>query len=434
MRREMRFNLPSQRNQVMKVNVTPAIGSLRKLAMATDDGYLYCHSERGITKIGTGLNNSSPGFVVGQIREYRSNEKSSICVIGDKIFYRSANIAPASLIVLSTETLTEIGHVLRNGKGTYITADNSHVCFGHNEVEEEEEEDKDDEKKDAKRGGRLGKFRSGEDEDKSEEDKSEEDDDEDDEDDEDEDDEEDDDDDDEDEDDNGGEEKDEKEEKEHADGDDHESIRRRLRTIMEQLIAWEENGDEDDENEMATLENEYDRLMDLLPPEMQDEAIEEQRRRREGGAQVNADKTNEKEEKKNDGIPAFSPIFTDGRFLFAVEAKKPRIDPTKIVRPPGALGDDEDESKANASESNASVAPQEEKTDPLDPSQNENKDAKEKEEEEKITRVNLTVHAFDPDEELGHCHSVILKRPPPKTEEHVLNFVVPGMLLRVIFY
>ncbi|ETO03210.1 hypothetical protein RFI_34200, partial [Reticulomyxa filosa] len=124
MRREVRLDLPSQRNQTLRVSVAPAVGKPRRISIGTDESFLYFHSEKGITKIGTGLNNTNPGFVAGQVREYRGNEKSSICVIGDKIYYRSTNIAPASLIVLSTETLLEIGHVLRNGEGTYATADN----------------------------------------------------------------------------------------------------------------------------------------------------------------------------------------------------------------------------------------------------------------------------------------------------------------------
>ena len=66
---------------------------------------------------------------------FEGSERSSIACIGDKIYYRSNNIAPASLIVLSTQTLTEIGHVLRNGKGTYPTADNTgKASFGTEHV------------------------------------------------------------------------------------------------------------------------------------------------------------------------------------------------------------------------------------------------------------------------------------------------------------
>ena len=78
------------------------------------------------------MNNTSPGFLEGQIRGYRSSEKSSICCIGNKIYFRLANISKyAELIVLSTSTLTEIGHVLLNGKGSYETFNNSDIAtFG----------------------------------------------------------------------------------------------------------------------------------------------------------------------------------------------------------------------------------------------------------------------------------------------------------------
>jgi len=81
---------------------------------------------------------------------------------------------------------------------------------------------------------------------------------------------------------------------------------------------------------MINLENEYDRLMDLLPPEMQDQfALELEMGTGHGGdpsAQpAPEEKVEEKDEKKGKTIPAFSPVFTDGRFLFGVEAKKPEV-------------------------------------------------------------------------------------------------------------
>ena len=44
------------------------------ISLTTDDSYLYIHSNKGISKIGTGLNNTSPGFLEGQLRGYRSSE------------------------------------------------------------------------------------------------------------------------------------------------------------------------------------------------------------------------------------------------------------------------------------------------------------------------------------------------------------------------
>ena len=135
MRREIRLDLPSYRNQLLKASIVDAIGS--HTTMTTDGSYLYLHSSKGLFKIGTGLNNTSPGFVIGEIRGYRSSEKASLSCVNDKLYFRSANIAPAKMIVLSTETLTEIGHILRNGKGSYPTCNNKQIQFGYTDFEED---------------------------------------------------------------------------------------------------------------------------------------------------------------------------------------------------------------------------------------------------------------------------------------------------------
>ncbi|ETO14817.1 hypothetical protein RFI_22553, partial [Reticulomyxa filosa] len=134
MRHEVRLDLPSQRNQTLRVSVAPAVGKPRRISIGADESFLYFHSEKGITKIGTGLNHTDPGFVAGQVRECRGNEKSSICVIGDKI-YRSTNIVSVDKTIKLAGAMLEIGQVLRNGEGTYTTANNNHVYFGHNEME-----------------------------------------------------------------------------------------------------------------------------------------------------------------------------------------------------------------------------------------------------------------------------------------------------------
>ncbi|ETO26219.1 hypothetical protein RFI_10921 [Reticulomyxa filosa] len=390
MHREVQLELPSQRNLMLRVNATVAIGNSRKLSMGTDDNYLYFHSEKGITKIGTGLNNTNPGFVSGQIREYRANEKSSICVIGNKIYYRSTNIAPASLIVLSTETLTEIGHVLRNGEGTYPTANNSHVCFGHSEMEEKTEV--------------VDESTNKVDDEKNE--------------------------------------KDSKEAEENGTGFEH--IRRRMRRIMDQIVACEEDGADDDE--ITPLEEEYDRLMEMLPPEIQDEIVEENER---GDTDEQSPEEKKEVPKGPEAIPPFSPIFTDGRFLFAVEVNKLEPDQGEDEKKGGEEEEEEeeedekekenddnedDEAKdANESWHDMAIDFEDDETSILpsldDINRNESKDAENlnaKTKEETILKTHLTIHAFDPEEKLEHCHSITLKRPPPKIEECVLDFNLPG--------
>ncbi|ETO07660.1 hypothetical protein RFI_29731 [Reticulomyxa filosa] len=433
----MRLDLPSQRNQTLRVNVAAALDSSRCVSIGTDDNYLYFHSRKGVTKIGTGLNNTNPGFVIGQVREYRGNERSSICVIGDKIYYRSTNIAPASLIVLSTETLLEIGHVLRNGEGTYPTADNSHVCFGHSELEEEFGEDA---------TATTATTATTENKESSDEKKRE--------------------------------------------SPDYETIRAQARAIMEQIVAHEENDASD--NEVMLLEDEYDALMNMLPPEMQDQIameLESDGPIAVGGEEARAvpamgastttqtatqtEKSEDKSEKKGKAIPSFSPIFTDGRFLFAIEAKKPEETQVAESSLPSTSAPVSTPATTSALTSTtttaaiqslltattgtslfASVTPListssqqfiPQTSQPMaqdlmvrlgyltshletkeDDSKNKDKD-KNQAEEEKVAKVHLTIHAFDPEEKLEHCHSVTLKRPPSKNYDCVLDFSPSGL-------
>ena len=66
--------------------------------------------------VSSGINNISPAFVIGEIHAYYSSQKASLPCVGDKLYFRSANMAPAKMIVISTEILTEIGHIGRDGK------------------------------------------------------------------------------------------------------------------------------------------------------------------------------------------------------------------------------------------------------------------------------------------------------------------------------
>ncbi|ETO02170.1 hypothetical protein RFI_35266 [Reticulomyxa filosa] len=170
--------------------------------------------------------------------------------------------------------------------------------------------------------------------------------------------------------------------------------------------------------------------MDLLPPEIQDQmALELEmgvgNAEQGGGGDVpRPEVETDKATKKGKAIPAFSPIFTDGRFLFGVEAKKfedvPGLEKatSKITDEPASQPGDE------------SVRIVEEKIDSTEQTRTENDKESGKDkvngEEEKVTKVYLTVHAFDPEEKLEHCHSVTLKRPPPKNDECVLDFNPPG--------
>ena len=41
------------------------------------------------------------------------------------------------MIVISTEILTKIGHILRNSEGSFETCDNTKIQFGHGDFEED---------------------------------------------------------------------------------------------------------------------------------------------------------------------------------------------------------------------------------------------------------------------------------------------------------
>ena len=96
MKRMIRLDLPNKQNQCMRASILNVIdNSTNHCSITTDNNgqYLYIHSNKGICKIGTGINGTSPGSLISQISKYRASEKSSIACIDDKIYYRSANIA-----------------------------------------------------------------------------------------------------------------------------------------------------------------------------------------------------------------------------------------------------------------------------------------------------------------------------------------------------
>jgi hypothetical protein len=66
--------------------------------------------------------------VYAQVKGFRSDEQSTMCCVGDRLYYRSNAIAPAVMLVLSTQYLTEIGQIYSNGQGPNMpTVDISHL-------------------------------------------------------------------------------------------------------------------------------------------------------------------------------------------------------------------------------------------------------------------------------------------------------------------
>ncbi|ETO04684.1 hypothetical protein RFI_32713 [Reticulomyxa filosa] len=246
------------------------------------------------------------------------------------------------------------------------------------------------------------------------------------------------------------------EKKEVDDSADHEATLAQARTVMDQIIESEENNAPEEELEM--LENQYDSLMNSLPQDMREQLASE------WDSTSNAErpeKSSEKSEKKTKSIPPFSPIFTDGRFLFSVEAKKPESFPAL----PGKENEETDanaEETENQEEQNGDADQNEAanedvdlsaalnnvndnsnnqwpgslshaSSNPMDEKNRESDDKQKKKKDKKVSKVYLSIHAFDSEQKLEHCHSITLKRPPPKNEEVVLSFVPPGLFFFFFF-
>ena len=281
MKRFMRLDLPNKANQILRASVLSAFGtsdSAKNYCSITTDfagEYLFVHSSVALFKIGTGVNNTSPGSIKKMVPKYRSSDlKASIICIGDKLYYRSANIAKfCEAIVISTESLMEIGFIKQNGKGTVQTADNSHIQFGPKIASNSSDDD--DESKMAN--------------------------------------------------------EDEKETDSNANS--AAAVRQRLRAIQNRIIELEDAGMDYDEIEL--LEMEYEDLFNSLPDDVQDlvEEIDDYNGSM-SSMTINVPSSTsqatekDKKKKKKSKIPMFNPLITDGRFMYAVVPEKPLIDAT----------------------------------------------------------------------------------------------------------
>ncbi|KNC55091.1 HECT domain containing 3 [Thecamonas trahens ATCC 50062] len=87
-------------------------------AIATDGTYLYIHDAHGLAKIGTGANGSIQGHVYAARPLFRASDAASLLCVCDKLYYRSASIAPAAFLVLSASNLADIGAILPDGSGS----------------------------------------------------------------------------------------------------------------------------------------------------------------------------------------------------------------------------------------------------------------------------------------------------------------------------
>ena len=58
MKRTLRLDLPSKQNRILRASMLSVADHGKHCSMATDGDYLYVHSAKGISKMGTGVNNT----------------------------------------------------------------------------------------------------------------------------------------------------------------------------------------------------------------------------------------------------------------------------------------------------------------------------------------------------------------------------------------
>lgn len=97
--------------------------------IASDGKFLYVHGSKGLFKIGTGLGGTTPGTIYGQVIGFRATEKdATLACVGDKLYYRSSQLFPSSLLVLDCRYLLEIGRVRADGSGSFPSSNLSKSC------------------------------------------------------------------------------------------------------------------------------------------------------------------------------------------------------------------------------------------------------------------------------------------------------------------
>jgi hypothetical protein len=75
--------------------------------MTMEGDYLYLHDHRGLLKVGTGYGPVRLGEASVYKSDYRVTEKGWLVFLQGKLYYRSPEIKPASLLVLNKDTLEE---------------------------------------------------------------------------------------------------------------------------------------------------------------------------------------------------------------------------------------------------------------------------------------------------------------------------------------
>ena len=73
--------------------------------MATDGDYIYLHNSYGLMKIGTGCGGTVRGRVYIRKADWNTKHSGSLTCVGDRLYFRSASIAPASVIIVGRSEL-----------------------------------------------------------------------------------------------------------------------------------------------------------------------------------------------------------------------------------------------------------------------------------------------------------------------------------------
>ena len=89
----------------------PAILSLKTTTCCMDESHIYIHAEDGLMKVCSGLGEGIRGNIVALNTQFRVNEKGWLAYLNGFLYYRSSFIGPASLVVLSAETLEVVGEL-----------------------------------------------------------------------------------------------------------------------------------------------------------------------------------------------------------------------------------------------------------------------------------------------------------------------------------
>ncbi len=100
--------------------------------IASNGAYLFLHDSCGLVKIGTGFYSDAVSTTRGKVftrnADWKINEKGWLVCVQDKLYYRSPNIEPATLVVFNAKTLKVTTNNFTISCMTNYSNDNSYNC------------------------------------------------------------------------------------------------------------------------------------------------------------------------------------------------------------------------------------------------------------------------------------------------------------------